>query len=177
MLRLVDASDVDDFVAYDVRNAEHLRRWEPVRSDASLADRTYRVSAIAQRRAEAAADRSYSFVARLHDSREICASVNLNMVARGAFQAAFLGYSVDAAHQGTGVAYEAVRRVIDIAFGALDLHRVMANYMPVNERSGRLLRRLGFVAEGYARDYLLINGKWEDHILTALVREVVPARA
>jgi ribosomal-protein-alanine N-acetyltransferase len=44
----------------------------------------------------------------------------------------------------------------------------MANYIPVNERSGRLLRRLGFTVEGYARDYLLIAGKWEDHVLTAL---------
>jgi ribosomal-protein-alanine N-acetyltransferase len=38
----------------------------------------------------------------------------------------------------------------------------------VNERSGRLLERLGFVREGYARDYLLIAGRWQDHILTSL---------
>jgi ribosomal-protein-alanine N-acetyltransferase len=23
--------------------------------------------------------------------------------------------------------------------------------------------------EGYARDYLLINGRWEDHVLTGIV--------
>lgn len=45
----------------------------------------------------------------------------------------------------------------------------MANYMPHNQRSGNLLRRLGFVVEGYARDYLLINGRWEDHIQTSLI--------
>ena len=48
------------------------------------------------------------------------------------------------------------------------MHRIMANYMPHNQRSGNLLKKLGFVVEGYARDYLLINGKWEDHILTSL---------
>lgn len=32
-----------------------------------------------------------------------------------------------------------------------------------------LLKRLGFVVEGYARDYLMINGLWQDHILTSLV--------
>ncbi len=37
-----------------------------------------------------------------------------------------------------------------------------------NERSVRLLRRLGFVVEGYARDYLLIQGRWQDQVLVGL---------
>ena len=45
----------------------------------------------------------------------------------------------------------------------------MANYLPINERSGRLLKRLGFKVEGYARDYIFINGAWQDHILTAML--------
>ncbi|MBE9234176.1 30S ribosomal protein S5 alanine N-acetyltransferase, partial [Cuspidothrix issatschenkoi LEGE 03284] len=43
-----------------------------------------------------------------------------------------------------------------------------ANYMPHNRRSAKVLKRLGFVVEGYATDYLMINGQWEDHILTSL---------
>ena len=43
-------------------------------------------------------------------------------------------------------------------FREQNLHRIQANYVPRNERSGGLLRRLGFVVEGYARDYLLLNG-------------------
>ncbi|RQM45250.1 GNAT family N-acetyltransferase, partial [Aeromonas caviae] len=49
------------------------------------------------------------------------------------------------------------------------LHRIMASYMPANLRSGALLERLGFEQAGYARDYLMINGRWEDHVLTALI--------
>jgi len=45
---------------------------------------------------------------------------------------------------------------------------VMAGYVPRNRRSAAVLRRAGFTVEGYARDYLLINGHWEDHILTAI---------
>ena len=41
--------------------------------------------------------------------------------------------------------------------------------MPTNERSARLLRRLGFAVEGYARDYLLLDGQWRDHVMTALI--------
>jgi ribosomal-protein-alanine N-acetyltransferase len=43
----------------------------------------------------------------------------------------------------------------------------MANYRPENLRSARLLARLGFIQEGYARDYLFIDGAWRDHVLTA----------
>ncbi len=64
---------------------------------------------------------------------------------------------------------EALRRAIRHAFDEMGLHRLMANYVPTNEHSGRLLRRLGFTIEGYARDYLLLDGVWKDHILTALV--------
>ena len=66
---------------------------------------------------------------------------------------------------------EALRAAIDYVFSELRLHRIMANYMPANERSGRLLRRMGFTVEGYARDYMSIAGEWRDHILTSLTRD------
>lgn len=59
---------------------------------------------------------------------------------------------------------EAVGKVTEIAFGRLGLHRIEANIMPWNTRSLRVVQKNGFVNEGIARDYLLINGKWEDHI-------------
>ncbi len=62
-----------------------------------------------------------------------------------------------------------VRHAIDYAFNNLRLNRISANYMPRNTRSARLLQKLGFEKEGYARRYLHINGRWEDHILTALL--------
>jgi ribosomal-protein-alanine N-acetyltransferase len=63
---------------------------------------------------------------------------------------------------------EALGAVILYAFSDLRLHRLQANYLPRNERSARVLRRLGFVVEGVARDYLRIDGRWEDHVLTGL---------
>ena len=49
------------------------------------------------------------------------------------------------------------------------LHRISANYLPHNTRSAGVLKRLGFTVDGYARDYLRIDGRWQDHILTSLV--------
>ena len=64
---------------------------------------------------------------------------------------------------------EAVKRAIQYMFEEQKIHRIMANYMPSNERSAQLLHKLGFTIEGLAKEYLLINGQWEDHVLTSLI--------
>jgi ribosomal-protein-alanine N-acetyltransferase len=33
------------------------------------------------------------------------------------------------------------------------------------------LQKCGFVREGLAREYLCINGKWQDHLLFARLRD------
>ena len=99
----------------------------------------------------------------------IVSNVNFDNFVRGAGHFCFLGYNLAEAQQGKGYMTEAVKIAIQYVFEELNLHRIMANYMPHNQRSGNLLKRLGFVVEGYARDYLLINGRWEDHIQTTLI--------
>ena len=94
--------------------------------------------------------------------------VALSEIIRGPFQACFLGYRIDGSREGLGLASEAVMAIVEYAFSVLNIHRIMANYIPTNERSGRLLKRNGFVVEGYARDYLFLEGEWRDHILTSL---------
>jgi len=93
----------------------------------------------------------------------------LSNIVRSAFHAAHLGYSLREAYQGKGLMTEALEAVVRHAFGPMNLHRLMANHMPDNVRSARVLERLGFEREGKARAYLNIAGRWEDHILTARV--------
>ncbi len=100
---------------------------------------------------------------------QIIGTSNFRNFARGAAYYCTLGYSVAEYEQGKGYMTEALQSAILYVFQEFNMHRIMANYMPHNQRSGNLLKRLGFVVEGYARDYLLINGKWEDHILTSLI--------
>jgi ribosomal-protein-alanine N-acetyltransferase len=64
---------------------------------------------------------------------------------------------------------EALRAVCAHAFTQMGLHRIQANHLPENLRSAAVLQRLGFEVEGYARSFLLIDGRWRDHVLTALV--------
>jgi [ribosomal protein S5]-alanine N-acetyltransferase len=96
--------------------------------------------------------------------------MSFNPVQRGPFQACFLGYKIAADAQGKGLMREALQAGIRFMWKDWNMHRIHANYMPANIRSGRLLARLGFVIEGYARDYLFINGAWRDHVLTSLTQ-------
>jgi ribosomal-protein-alanine N-acetyltransferase len=45
----------------------------------------------------------------------------------------------------------------------------MANYIPINIRSGKLLDKLGFQKEGLAKSYLKIARSWQDHVLTSRI--------
>ncbi|MGC4047023.1 MAG: GNAT family N-acetyltransferase [Armatimonas sp.] len=104
---------------------------------------------------------------RCQESDAVLGMAVFSSINRGPALMCNLGYNLAEKAQGHGYLTEALPAAIDYVFTTLELHRVQANYMPRNERSGRLLRRLGFVVEGYARDYLQINGRWEDHILTS----------
>lgn len=101
---------------------------------------------------------------------EIIGMINFSQMFRGPFQACYLGYSLDLEWEGQGMMFEALQRALDYIFEDLGFHRVMANYLPENERSGRLLQRLGFVIEGRAPNYLQIGGQWREHVLTARTR-------
>jgi ribosomal-protein-alanine N-acetyltransferase len=101
----------------------------------------------------------------------IIGTINFTSIIRRAAQFCYLGYGLSEAHQGNGYMTEGLREAVSYVFDEMNLHRIMANYVPTNERSGNVLRKLGFQVEGYARDYLYLNGKWRDHILTSLTND------
>lgn len=70
---------------------------------------------------------------------------------------------------GKGLMHEALVAAISHVFEVHKLHRIMANYQPNNQRSEKLLCRLGFEREGLAKRYLKINGLWADHVLSSLI--------
>lgn len=75
---------------------------------------------------------------------------------------------MDAAHQRKGLMSEAVESAIRYMFQEQNIHRIMANYMPTNTTSYKLLQKLGFKIEGTAEKHLLINGQSEYHVLISL---------
>jgi ribosomal-protein-alanine N-acetyltransferase len=169
LFRLPDAGLARALSEYHLRNAEHFAPYSPRRAPGFHSVEAWRERAPAQRQAclEGQALHLLLFSARESGDR-IIGDINFTSVVRGVFQAAYLGYELDREQVGQGLMSEALAVSIAHVFEHLKLHRLMANYVPSNERSGRVLRRLGFSVEGYARDYLFLDGAWKDHVLTSL---------
>ena len=113
---------------------------------------------------------SARFFLFLKTGRELMGTAALTTITRGALSACYLAYNIDGRYEGRGLMKEALEEgVIPYVFEGLKLHRIMANAQPFNERSLKLLERLGFSREGVARDYLFLDGKWRDHVLTSKI--------
>lgn len=172
-LRLAVVADAAAITRYVNGNRAFLAPWEPERTAYYYSELFWQAQVIRDRRSadEDRAIRLWLFArpgAEPLTPGEIVGAINIANIVRGAGHFATLGYALAEKAQGAGLMREALEAVIACAWGPMGLHRLQANYLPRNERSGGLLRRLGFAPEGYARDYLLINGNWEDHILTSL---------
>ncbi len=110
------------------------------------------------------------FVCQAGEGR-IVGVMNLSEIVRGIFRSAYLGYYVGEPYAGRGYMTEAVRLLLGHAFEGLKLHRVEANIQPGNLASIALVKRAGFVKEGYSRRYLKICGRWRDHERWAVIAE------
>ena len=89
----------------------------------------------------------------------------------GPHKRAEIGYSLLPARQGQGLATEALRTVLEHAFGPLGLERIEADVDPRNEASWRLLEKLGFRREGLLRNRWRVDGEVCDSFLYGLLRE------
>ncbi|HET8655760.1 MAG TPA: ribosomal protein S5-alanine N-acetyltransferase [Longimicrobiaceae bacterium] len=167
-VRMADEMDVPAIVRYYVENRDHLRPFDP-RRPAAFYDEEFWYAQVRQNVVDYYSDQALRLFLFAHDDPDgVIGIANFTNIVRGAAHFCNLGYSVAAASEGQGYMFEALRAAIAFVFGALRIHRIQANYMPHNLRSGKLLQRLGFVEEGLARDYLLIDGRWRDHVLTSL---------
>jgi ribosomal-protein-alanine N-acetyltransferase len=165
-LELYAPQHAPQILAYYERNRAHLEPWEPTR-DAAFYTLGFQHDECVKAEAAFLRGEYVRFAVFAKDDGALVGLFNLWNIRRGVIHCAIIGYSVDGACEGRGYATEAGGAVVDYAFGSLRLHRVETSYHPLNERSGRVLRKLGFAVEGYARDYLYMRGAWRDAILVA----------
>ena len=168
IIRLVTIDDAAALRHFHLSNRAHLMPWEPLRPPEFHSLQAWSERLLARETEQEAGLAAY-FIGLDPDDGQIIACCSLTNIIRGAFQACYMGYCVAAVKQGKGLMKSLCVHAIEYAFNQLDLNRVMANYMPSNVRSAVLLRQLGFIEEGRAAKYLNINGRFEDHILTALI--------
>lgn len=174
-LRLVPAAQelAGEVCAYYRRNRAFLEPYDPRREESFFTEDHQRLL-LAQDEALAQCGRGYRFYLRLPGKGDqVLGTVSLNSIVMGAFRSCFLGYKLDQACLNRGYMTEAIGLVTDYAFAQLRLHRIEANVMPWNAPSLRVLEKNGYEREGISREYLYINGKWEDHVhMVKLNREL-----
>ncbi len=168
LLRLPTQEDIPAILDYYTENKAYLTPFCPSWSPDFFTQEYWHLQ-VENNYLEFMNDLSFKlFIFPKKEPIRIIGVVNFTNFIRRSAQYCNLGYNLAEVEQGKGYMTEALQAAIQYVFQELNMHRIMANYMPHNQRSGNVLKRLGFVVEGYARDYLLINGQWQDHILTSI---------
>ncbi|MBI1363649.1 MAG: 30S ribosomal protein S5 alanine N-acetyltransferase [Proteobacteria bacterium] len=153
---------------YYMKNRQRLEPLEPTRPD-DFYTLPYWNSRVASAQEAHRKDIYYSFIIKMNKSEQVFGCINFMNINRGSSYSCRVGYSLDAESEGQGIMREALAEAIKYMFRVQSMHRIRAAYMPHNDRSAKLLSSLGFQQEGLAKDYLLIDGTWRDHVLTALI--------
>ena len=164
VLRAPQMSDYAEWAALREASREFLTPWEPTWPPDDLTRGSYR-RRIKRYTEDQRSDLAYPFfVFRKHDN-VLVGGLTLANIRRGVAQAGSLGYWTGLSFVRQGYMTAAVRALVPFAFNSLRLHRLEAACIPSNTGSIKLLEKTGFVREGYAREYLCINGVWQDHLL------------
>lgn len=169
-LRPPHKKDWKDWVQVREESRDFLVPWEPTWPYDALTRRSFnrRVRTYEQ---ETKTGRSYSFLLFRIEDDALIGGVSLSNIRRGVAQSATLGYWIGAPFARQGYMSEALTALLEFGFEQLGVHRIEAACLPGNEASRKLLLKIGFSEEGYARHYLRINGAWQDHVLFAILRE------
>ncbi len=160
-LRALAADDAAPLAAAYDRNRAHLEPWDPPRQAEfwTVAGQRQRIEAELD-----AAAQGRQAVWVVSAGELVVGRVALNNVVQGPFRSGSVGYWVDAAHTGRGIAIWAAERACAEAL-RMGLHRVEAGTLLHNAASQAVLRRCGFTQFGTAERYLFIAGAWQDHHL------------
>ncbi|HEX2511742.1 MAG TPA: GNAT family protein [Xanthobacteraceae bacterium] len=168
-LRLPQMSDFEEWASLREASRAFLVPWEPTwpADDLSRASFRRRLKRYAEDQRN---DFAYPYFIFRNEDQKLVGGLTVTNIRRGVAQAGSLGYWMGAAYARQGYMTAAVRALVGFCFSTLKLHRIEAACIPENTASVRLLEKTGFVREGYAREYLCINGSWQDHLLYAQVR-------
>lgn len=77
----------------------------------------------------------------------------------------------DRRHWGKGVGRESMRLRTRYAFTQLPLHKLCSSYLDGNEASRRAQLTAGYREVGRRRKHSWRNGRWQDEVLTEILRE------
>ena len=171
-LRPPHSGDFAEWAALRETSRAFLTPWEPTWPPDDLTRSAFR-RRLKRYAEDQRGDLAYAFLIFRSDDNAMVGGLTLANIRRGVAQAGSIGYWIGAPFVRKGYMTAAVRALIPYGFTTLRLHRLEAACIPDNTASIRLLERTAFKREGYARDYLCINGIWQDHLLYARLKDDV----
>lgn len=145
---------------------DFLVPWEPTWPHDALPRAAFR-RRLRRYEQDARDDTGYAFYVFDKQTDVALGGATLSQVKRGVTQSCSLGYWIGQSYARQGYMTDALAALISFVFDEIGLHRIEAACVPNNEASKTLLEKVGFTQEGYARQYLCINGAWQDHLLFA----------
>jgi [ribosomal protein S5]-alanine N-acetyltransferase len=169
-LRAPQAGDYAEWAALRETSRAFLTPWEPTWPADDLTRSAFR-RRLRRYIEDQRNDQAYAYFLFRSGDQVLVGGLTLANIRRGVAQAGSLGYWVGAPYARRGYMTAAVSALIPYAFTTLRLHRMEAACIPTNAASISLLEKTGFEREGYAREYLCINGQWQDHLLYARLRD------
>ena len=174
-LRMPQMSDFPEWAALRDQSRDFLKQWEPIWPVDDLTRGAFcrRLKRYAE---DQRSDQAYSFFIFRKADNVLVGGITLANVRRGVAQAGSIGYWIGEPFAREGMMTDALATLIPFSFATLRLHRLEAACIPTNTASIRLLEKSGFEREGYARQYLCINGIWQDHLLYARIKDDLPHR-
>jgi [ribosomal protein S5]-alanine N-acetyltransferase len=172
-LRQPQMSDFPEWAALREKSRSFLEPWEPVWPADDLTRGAFR-RRLKRYAEDHRNDHAYSFFIFRADGNVLVGGVTLSNVRRGVAQACSVGYWMGSPYARRGLMSRALRALLPFSYNNLRLHRLEAACITTNVASIRLLEKSGFQREGYARQYLCINGMWQDHLLYARLRDDPP---
>ena len=155
-LRLETEADIDDVFGWmSDPDVARYQLYEP-RDRATVTERV-REAAVTTRLAEDG-DWIELGIEHVADSRVI-GSIYFKL---GPDSGAEIGWALHRDYHRRGFAKEAASAVLELAFGRLELHRVVAELDPRNAASIRLCERLGMRHEAHFVENMWFKGEWAD---------------
>jgi [ribosomal protein S5]-alanine N-acetyltransferase len=167
-LRPPERGDYEAWASLRAGSRDFLSPWEPSWPPDALSRASFRAR-VARYAEDWRTDQAYNFFIFALDETLI-GGIGLSNIRRGVSETASLGYWVGEPYARQRYMTAALPLVVDFGFERLGLHRLEAACLPSNIPSRSVLTRTGFQQEGYAREYLCIAGKWQDHLLFAILR-------
>ncbi|MDD3049494.1 MAG: GNAT family protein [Bacilli bacterium] len=168
ILRNLTPSNAEAVLEYYKKNKKHLEPFEPTKDSNYYTIETQKK----------VLNKSYkdflngtAIELGIFKEENLIGKIKLSRIIHGSFKNGILGYSIDENEQGKGYMKESVNLLLKYAFDECKIHRIEASALINNEKSIRVLTKCGFKLLGINEKYLLINGKWVDHVTYYILKE------